>query len=397
MRAVTITTSTGVVRASGHDERLMDARRTAERPPLPRWLESGAAFSWRLLAILAAFGVVAYAVSLVWVVVLPLCVALLATTLLYAPVSVLHRHGMPLGAAAALVMLGVALVIGGALAAVAPSFVAQVEQFGEGIQQGTRRLGDLLAGEPFNVSAQELRDRLDSAIERLRGNTGTIAERLQSGAALVGEILTGLIIAVLLTFFFLKDGQRMWDWLLAPTTPERRAIWNELGHRIFVALGGYVRGIALVGLADALLIGLALVLIGVPLVLPLMLLTFFGAFLPLIGAFTAGLAAVLIALVSNGVVAALLVLGAIIIVQQVEGNLLYPLLMGRTVHLHPVVTLLALVVGGILAGIVGIFLAVPVAAVASVLVEHTRQGGALIAPESGSDEALDGSGAEATS
>ncbi len=365
----------------------MDAPRTAvRRTPLPRWLESGAAFSWRLLAILAAFAVVAYAVSLIWVVVLPLCVALLATTLLYAPVAALHRRGLPLGAAAGLVMLGVALAIGGALAAVAPSFVGQLEQFGDGIQQGIRRLGDLLAGEPFNVSAQELRDRLDAAIERLRGNTGSIAERLQSGAALVGEILTGLIIALLLTFFFLKDGKQMWTWLLAPTTPERRAVWDHLGHRIFVALGGYVRGIAFVGLADALLIGLALVVIGVPLVLPLMLLTFLGAFLPLIGAFTAGLAAVLIALVSNGVVAALLVLGAIIIVQQVEGNLLYPLLMGRTVHLHPAVTLVALAIGGILAGVVGIFLAVPVAAVASVLVDHARHGGALIAPESGTED-----------
>ena len=375
----------------------MKAARTTERPPLPRWLESGAAFSWRLLVIFAAVWVIAQAVSLLWIVVLPVCVALLATTLLYAPVAALHRHRVPLGLAAAMVMLGVALIIGGALAAVAPSFVAQLEQFGTGIQQGIRRVGDLLAGDPFNVSAQDLRDRLDSAIERLRGNTGSIAQRLQSGAALVGEILTGLIIAVLLTFFFLKDGQRMWTWMLATTTSERRTVWNELGHRIFVALGGYVRGIALVGLTDAVLIGLALVVIGVPLVLPLMLLTFLGAFLPLIGAFVAGLAAVLIALVSNGVVAALLVLGAIIIVQQVEGNILYPLLMGRTVHLHPVVTLLALTVGGILAGIVGIFLAVPVAAVVSVLVEHTRHGGALIAPELGSDEEPDRTGAVAAS
>ena len=146
----------------------MKAARTTERPPLPRWLESGAAFSWRLLVIFAAVWVIAQAVSLLWIVVLPVCVALLATTLLYAPVAALHRHRVPLGLAAAMVMLGVALIIGGALAAVAPSFVAQLEQFGTGIQQGIRRVGDLLAGDPFNVSAQDLRDRPDSEIERPR-------------------------------------------------------------------------------------------------------------------------------------------------------------------------------------------------------------------------------------
>ncbi len=354
----------------------------APRRPLPTWLESGAAFSWRLLAIGAAVYGALQALDFLRVVVLPIIVALLATALLRAPVAALRRHRVPDGAAAALVMIAVALLVGSALALIAPSLAAQLDQLGAGLQQGFRRLTDLLAGEPFGVSAEDVRARLDAAIERLRANSGSVVERVQSGAVLVGEILTGLIIALLLTFFFLKDGQRMWRWLIAPAAPERAAVWSELGARIFTALGGYVRGIALVGLADALLIGLALVVIGVPLVLPLMLLTFLGAFLPLIGAFVAGLAAVLIALVSNGVVAALLVLAAIVIVQQVEGNLLYPLLMGRTVHLHPAVILVALTLGGVLAGIIGVFLAVPVAAAASVLIEHMRRGGSVIAPAS---------------
>jgi predicted PurR-regulated permease PerM len=133
-----------------------------------------------------------------------------------------------------------------------------------------------------------------------------------------------------------------------------------------------VRGIALVGLVDALLIGLALVIVGVPLVVPLMLLTFFGAFLPLIGAFLAGLAAVLIALVDGGLVAALLILGAVVLVQQVEGHLLYPLLMGRTVHLHPAVIIISLGIGGVVAGIIGVFLAVPVAGSISVVLDYVR-------------------------
>jgi predicted PurR-regulated permease PerM len=142
---------------------------------------------------------------------------------------------------------------------------------------------------------------------------------------------------------------------------------------VFAALSGYVRGIALVGLVDALLIGLGLVILGVPLVLPLMLLTFLAAFVPLIGAFLAGLAAVLIALVFEGLVTALIVLGIIILVQQIEGHLLYPLLMSRTVHLHPAVIVIALAMGGITAGIVGVFLSVPVAGVISTVVSYVRE------------------------
>jgi putative heme transporter len=127
-----------------------------------------------------------------------------------------------------------------------------------------------------------------------------------------------------------------------------------------------------VGLVDAILIAIGLLIIGVPLVVPLAVITFFAAFVPLIGAFVAGLLAVLVALVSGGVVDALLVLGVIILVQQVEGHLLYPLLMSRAVHLHPAVIVVSLAAGGILAGIIGVFLAVPVAGVASVIVQYAQ-------------------------
>jgi predicted PurR-regulated permease PerM len=164
----------------------------------------------------------------------------------------------------------------------------------------------------------------------------------------------------------------MWNWVVNLLAPGHREDLDDLGGRVFAALAGYVRGIALVGLVDALLIGLALVVLGVPLVVPLMVLTFLAAFVPLVGAFLAGLAAVLIALVSNGLLTAALVLGAILLVQQVEGHVLYPVLMSRTVHLHPAVILVALAVGGVVAGLVGVFLAVPVAGVASVVIGFLR-------------------------
>ena len=133
-----------------------------------------------------------------------------------------------------------------------------------------------------------------------------------------------------------------------------------------------MRGIALVGLVDAILIGLALLIIGVPLVIPIMVITFFAAFVPLIGAFLAGLVAVLVALVSGGLLDAALVLGSIILVQQIEGHVLYPVLMGRTVKLHPAVIVVALAAGGVLGGIVGVFLAVPTAGIISVVLEYVR-------------------------
>jgi predicted PurR-regulated permease PerM len=206
----------------------------------------------------------------------------------------------------------------------------------------------------------------------LRENSGPLARGLGSGAVLLGEVLTGLIVAVLLCFFLLKDGEQMWAWVLRLVRERSRPDAEEVGTRVYTALAGYVRGIAMVGLVDAILIAIGLLIIGVPLVVPLAVVTFFAAFVPLIGAFVAGLLAVLVALVSGGLVDALLVLGVIVIVQQVEGHLLYPLLMSRAVHLHPAVIVVALAAGGILAGIVGVFLAVPVAGVASVIVQYAQ-------------------------
>jgi putative heme transporter len=313
-----------------------------------------------------------YLLSLLRVVVLPVIVAILATTLLHGPVDALKRRGVPPAAAVAAVMVGAALLLIGILAAIAPTIGGQVDDLGTGVQDGVQKAGRVLADPPFNLSRQEVQNRIDEGISRLRENSGPITHGVQSGAILLGEVVTGLIITVLLTFFFLKDGKAMWRWLLGFVGPSRRETWDEIGARIYVALGGYVRGIALVGLVDALLIGLALVVIGVPLVVPLMILTFLGAFMPLIGAFLAGLAAVLIALVSNGLLAAALVLAAIIVVQQVEGHLLYPVLMSRTVHLHPAAIVLSLAFGGVVAGIIGVFLAVPTAGVVSTVLDYVR-------------------------
>ena len=340
---------------------------------MPPWLQSGAAVSWRYLVMLVAAGTIVYAVTYLHVIMLPIFVALLATTFLLPPDRWLRRRGLPDAAAAAAVMLGGALVLAGIGAAIAPSIGGQFTDLGDGVRDGVRQVTDVLAERPFGLTEAELRERVDQGLDRLQENSSSLSGGVLTGAILVGEIITGLIVTILLTFFFLKDGEQMWAWLLRLVPGARRGTVHEGGGRALRALAGYIRGIAAVGFVDAVLIGIALLILGVPLVVPLMLLTFFGAFVPLIGAFLAGLAAVLIALVAKGVVAALIILGVIILVQQIEGHVLYPFLMSRSVHLHPAVVVIALGIGAVLGGIVGVFLAVPVAGVIAVLLDYARE------------------------
>ncbi len=181
-----------------------------------------------------------------------------------------------------------------------------------------------------------------------------------------------VILTVIVLFFFVKDGEQIAGWLLHLVPRERRETVRRGAGRGWGTLTAYMRGIVVVATADAVSVGLGLLLIGVPLVLPLMLLTFFGAFIPIVGAFAAGLVAVLVALVSGGLTDALLVLAMFIAVQQLEGNFLQPLVMGRAVHLHPLVVLLALTAGATVAGIAGAFLAVPLAAVVAAIGNEFR-------------------------
>jgi predicted PurR-regulated permease PerM len=347
----------------------LDDRR---EPAIPLWYRTTAAISWRFLVIVGAAAALIYALHYLRVVVLPIIIALLASTLLLPVVRWLKAHKVPDALAAAGTMIGALLIVVAIGTAVAPSIGDQFGELRPRAEDGLRQATDILADPPFNLSESELRDNVDKAIDRLRENGGPLVHGVQSGAVILGEVITGLLIAILLTFFLLKDGERMWGYLLSLFGDRSRSHADEIGTRVYGALAGYVRGIALVGLVDAVLIGLALLIIGVPLVIPIMVLTFFAAFVPLIGAFIAGLVAVLIALVSGGLLDAALVLGSIILVQQIEGHVLYPVLMGRTVKLHPAVIVVALAAGGVLGGIVGVFLAVPTAGIVSVVLDYVR-------------------------
>jgi predicted PurR-regulated permease PerM len=353
------------------------AARTPARPvsanPVPRWLRSGAAIAWRLLVVAAAIALCAYALAYLRVVVLPAIVALLVSTALYAPTRWLARHRFSDGAAAATVLLTALALLAAAVIMAGAAVARQFSDLAASIQDGIREAGDVLAQPPFNLTKAEIDERIDAAISQISDSSGALTDGALRGAVVVGELLTGAIITLLLLFFFLKDGPSIWRWISDTFAGPQRARLDELARRSYTALAAYVRGLALVGVVDATLIAIGLLALGVPLVAPLMLLTFLAAFVPLIGAFSAGLAAVLIALVSGGVVTALLVLALVIAVQQIEGHLLYPLIMGRTVNVHPIAVILALATGGILAGIIGVFVSVPLVTVAATALGYLRE------------------------
>ena len=341
--------------------------------PVPRWLRAGAAIAWRLLALAAAVALTAYVLGYLRIVVLPVIVAVLVSTVLSPPTGWLKRHRFSDGAAAATVLLGALALLAAALAMAGAAVGRQVSDLADSVQQGIREASDWLSEPPFNVSDADIDRYIDNAGDQLSDSSGTLTGGVVHGAVVAGEVITALIITLLLLFFFLKDGPDMWRWVVDTFGGRQRRRLDELAHRSYSALTGYVRGLVLVGSADAIMIGAGLAILGVPLVIPLMLLTFLGAFVPLIGAFTAGLAAVLIALVDGGVVTALIVLGLVVAVQQVEGQLLYPVIMGRTIHIHPVAVIVALATGAVVAGIIGVFIAVPILTVVATALSYARE------------------------
>ena len=224
---------------------------------------------------------------------------------------------------------------------------------------------------PFGLSEADLNRYLDQARERFTENSSGLTRGAVEGVTLVGELFTGLILCLFLTFFFVKDSERFTRWILDFAGRHREPTCAR-SARSATAVSGYLRGQATVGAVDGVFIGIGLAVLGVPLVVPLAFLTFVAAFLPLVGAFVAGALAALVALVTKGVTTALLVVGLTVLVQQLEGHLLAPLLLGRAVALHPVVIILALAAGAILGGIIGAFLAVPIAAVVTAVGTYLR-------------------------
>lgn len=360
---------------------------SAEPPPrcrsawhaVPWLLRVIALYSLCLVAVAAAAYLVARVLMAVTALSVAVAAALLLAALLNPAVRLLQRLRVPRSAAALLSVLGLLALVTGIVALAAGRIATEFEDLGQTLSGGLRDVRAAIVASPVPISAEQL-DALAEALQRyVRQTEVEPAETASNTLATFG----GALLALVLLFFLLRDGDRMWRWFLGLFPEHRRPGLAEAGEVGWSTLSRYIVGQALVAAVDAVGIGIALLLIGVPLVVPLMLLTFLGGFIPIVGATVAGGAAVLVALVANGPTEALLVLAAVIAVQQLEGNLLEPLIVGRAVRLHPAPVLLAVTAGTLVAGIVGAVVAVPILAVlyrsGAVLLRH--RGAVEEAPE----------------
>ncbi|MCE7010261.1 AI-2E family transporter [Kibdelosporangium philippinense] len=308
-----------------------------------------------------------------WPVIWPLVIGLLLATLTWPMTRFLRRHGWRPALAASTVTVTFLLGSMGTIALIAVPVAAQADELTQGVIDGITRLREWAAGPPLNISNDQVSAALDTAVARVQNSIGDILSATVTG---VGAVANGLITAVLalfLMFFFLKDGPRFLPWLTRQLPGRLADDVPTVASRCWETLASFVRSQAFVGLLDAVFIGLGLWIVGVPLVLPLSVLTFVAAFVPIVGALFAGFVAVLIALVSNGPTDALIVLAIIVVVQQLEGNVFQPMLQSRSLGLHAAVVLLAVTLGGTLAGITGSLVAVPLAAMIGVVWSYIRE------------------------
>ncbi len=332
-----------------------------------------AGIGWRLLVIAAVLWLVDQVLGELWVVVLPVVLALFVTTLLWPAARFLRKHKWPPALAASTVVVAFLLLLVGVGAVIVVPVTSQAQEVTDGIGGGIASVQDWLAGPPLNLGDDQVGSALDDGLSQLKKKAGDIVSVVLGGIGAIGSVLVTLALILVLVFFYLKDGPRLLPWLQKQTGSRAAPHVAELGARYYASLSKFMITQAFVGLLDAVFIGVGLLLVGVPLVLPLSVLTFIGAFVPIIGAFVAGGVAVLIALVSNGFAAALIVLAIIVIVQQLEGNVFAPILQGKSLQLHAVVVILAVIAGSSLAGVTGAFLAVPVAALFAITWRYVRE------------------------
>ena len=344
----------------------------AQRGTIPTPLRVTSEICGRLLIIAAALALLLYLVSELRIVIIPVAIAILLSALLAPAVHWLQRNHVPRGPSTALVLVGGLALVGGLLSFVINTFILGFPALQEQLTASITSIQSLLAKPPFNLASNWLQDLPTQLVKAIDDNRAALTSGALTTAATVTEVLAGMLLVLFSLIFFLYDGPRIWQFLLRGVPELRRDRVDVAGRRAFASLVGYVRATVLVAIVDAVGIGLGLLIVGVPLVVPLAALVFLGAFVPTVGAVLTGAIAVLIALVANGPVAALVILIVVIAVQQLEGHVLQPLLLGRAVRLHALAVVLSVAAGVVIAGVVGALVAVPLLAVLNTAVRSLK-------------------------
>ena len=347
-------------RATAAGPRAGPARPRAE-PRVPGWLERAAGWSWRLLILGALVYVTFHVVSVLRLVVLPCVAALLLTALLQPLTQRLRQAGLPALAATWCTFLAALAVLAGVVVLAATRTSADYQRLVSDVSSTSDDLQRWLAGPPFHLHRAGLEHLSNRLLTFLKEHQSAVAGTVVSGGRIFLEVVAGLVLALFVTFFLLKDGERIWAWLTSFFGDDARTRVRGAGTAAWQALTWYVRGTVAVAAIHAVVIGTTLWIMGVPLLVPLVALVFLAAFVPLVGILVAGTLAVAVTLATRGWVAALVLVAIFILENQLEGHLLQPLVVGRLVRFHPLAIILVLAVGGVAGGIAGAVVAVPLA------------------------------------
>jgi predicted PurR-regulated permease PerM len=330
---------------------------------VPHSLRISAAWAWRLLVVGVLGWVLLRFIGIISIVVVPLAIALLLSALLAPAVGWMRQLRLPPSLATFLVLICGIAAVAGTLTLVIQGFIDGLPSLTNNASEGIRQIQDWAQTGPLHLSDAQVDQAIDSGQDWVNANTSQLTATGFATAATLAEVLTGMLLVLFSTFFFLRDGRKIWRFLVRLFPVNARWSLADAGDASWATLGAYVRATVLVAFIDAVGIGLFLVVFGVPFPFPLAALVFLGAFIPIVGASVSGAVAVLVALVDKGWVIALVILGAVILVQQLEGHVLQPLIMGRAVAIHPLVVIIGIASGVVLAGIIGALIALPLIAV----------------------------------
>ncbi|MEU6378281.1 AI-2E family transporter [Streptomyces sp. NPDC046909] len=378
------------------DERRAEAEREEEPPPadepppaedetplvetprpdpalaVPWGMRVAAEAGWRLLVLAGTVWVLMRVISAVQLVVLAFVAALLITALLQPTVAWLRRYGVPRGLATALTAILGFVVMGLIGWFVTWQVMENIDNVSDQVQDGIDELRDWLLNSPFHVTDKQINDISQNLQDAIGANSDQITSAGLEGVTVVVEALTGILLAAFSTLFLLYDGKRIWEWTLKLVPAAARPGVAGAGPRAWRTLTAYVRGTVIVALIDAIFIGLGIYFLGVPMAVPLAVFIFLFAFIPLVGAVVSGALAVVVALVTQGVFTAVMSLVVVLAVQQIEGHILQPFILGRAVRVHPLAVVLSVAAGGMVAGIGGAVVAVPLVAVTNTVVGYLR-------------------------
>jgi putative heme transporter len=342
------------------------------RAQVPWGLDLAAAWSWRLIVIaLATYGLY-HGVVFFAELTIPVVIAILITALGAPLVSWMERLGIRRKLGALFVVLGLLLLVAAMLALAGQQVANGANDLATQVSNGLGDLKDWLKTGPLNLTDNQISDAIQKAQDNLteRAQNGEVLSQATHFGTALGHVLAGLFLVLFSTYFFLADGERIWAWIVRIAPRAARGRVDSSGRVAWISLTQFVRATVIVAITDAVGVMIAASILQVQFVFAIGVLVFLGAFIPIVGAFVAGTVAVLVAFVDHGIVVALLMLGAVVLVQQIESHVLQPFLMGRFVAIHPLGIIIAIAAGILIAGIAGALVAVPFAAAANAVVQH---------------------------